>query len=310
MYKLCNLSTKNISSLTFYLLNTTSTDNSAKENTLCNINAGINFALFGICTISLILTCWKFNSITVLNIRVRPTAISNILWIFYFSILGIRSMILGIAYIDNGHILEENTVIPKILFPTENVFKILEVLFLSWALEYQRKHRSRGFIQDELEQFNDRTDESSKSFRLSKKVLKTTYNIFTAQAVLCLASLAVFLLENKKDKIEYLYWTFHGCVWSLCISCIVLMFVIVLHRTIDEGPSILTKVFLFFGVVLTLPADIPLFIWKQCMFQGLLLPGPVCYITAQALLIIAVVVFMAVLMREFHRLKEVWKYFH
>lgn len=45
-------------------------------------------------------------------------------------------------------------------------------------------------------------------------------------------------------------------------------------------------------------------------FVGVSSSFPVGYITPQALMIIAVFVFMAVLIREFQRLKEVWKYFH
>ncbi|XP_020902890.1 uncharacterized protein LOC110241375 [Exaiptasia diaphana] len=231
---------------------------------------------------------------------------------------GIRCLMLAIFYVlkDISFNHHDHVIIPKVLFPTENFFRLLEILFLTLTLEHQRKHRSKGFIQDVMENFNQHSYENTNTLNcryICNKLFCSTYSVFIGQALIgfgFLAATFVFVLREKPDESKLtaaLYWTYNGCLWTMSISCVVLTFIILCTSTIHEtyqnqGPSIKTKVLLAVGIGLSLPGNIPVFIWQSCIFKAT--QAVAGYYVVLPLMFAAVCLFMAVLIQEFNRLKE------
>ncbi|KAJ7391150.1 hypothetical protein OS493_020180 [Desmophyllum pertusum] len=94
-----------------------------------------------LCILLSLVTHFKYNSVTVLNLRVRSNVISNVAWIAYLVVLVLRSTLGAVIY----GITQAND---------HGVLKSLEILCLSLALYHQWRYRSAGFIQQEINSFN------------------------------------------------------------------------------------------------------------------------------------------------------------
>ncbi|EDO47449.1 predicted protein [Nematostella vectensis] len=219
-----------------------------------------------------VITCFKYNSITVLNVTVHPAAVSNVMWIIYFVLVFLRSVVGAVLYATVDQ--------EKVLFITDAALKVFEVLSLSFALNYQRRHRSGGYFQDELMRFNTSVS-STNSYQSIKSGIRmmlflpcelfwTKDIIFVFQCLLSVVFFAVMEIYLSYCKEALIFYCLHlGFYWSLCLSSFVLVIIIAAQRQPfdDEGVSPTTKVLFITGVLCTLISDMPTYIWQNCIFH-------------------------------------------
>ncbi|XP_068677868.1 uncharacterized protein [Montipora foliosa] len=261
--------------------------------------------------------------IEVLNITVRSSVISNVPWIFYFIVICLRSVAGSVVYgiteeHDKGH--------PKILeayFMADAALKSLEVLCLSWALNHQFLYRSQGFLQEEINNYNSEEFRASDSYQdvsvLSATAMSIKKNkagaIFVTQFILAVVFMIIHVLVEvveclhrglSKQQLDIFYWLYISLFWTQCITPVVLVILIAVNKN-EDGPTLSVKLLFIAGVILSLPADIPSFVWSctcNCKpwhcFTG--------YDFALSFLIPSTIIFFTVLRAEYLRLDQEAKY--
>jgi len=262
-----------------------------------------------------LVTHFKYNSVTVLNLTVRSHVISNTAWIVYLAVLFLRSAVGAVIY-GITPIRKDHPVRQMVYFIADGALKSLEVLCLSWALHHQWKYRSSGFFQQEINSFN--TGEYSVTgsdqgirpnlwpFKSKSGALFVIQFLFT---MLFLILLEVLFYRNESPEcLKALYWTYLGMFWIQCITTIVWV-ISIAKITHEEGPTLMTKILLVVGVLIILPGDIPSFVWSFCICC-ICIPWSflTCYDIALFLSIPSVIIFFLVLRREFLRLDQEAQY--
>ncbi|KAJ7391129.1 hypothetical protein OS493_020154 [Desmophyllum pertusum] len=113
----------------------------------------------------------------------------------------------------------------------------------------------------------------------------------------------------KRKLLKPLYWTYMGLLWTQSITAIVWVILIATNKN-EDGPTLVTKLLLVVGVVITLPGDIPSFVWSSCITSHKCIPW--YYLTyydfALFLSIPSVIIFFLVLRTEFLRLDQEAQY--
>ncbi|KAL9980494.1 hypothetical protein ACROYT_G009094 [Oculina patagonica] len=269
----------------------------------------IYITIAAVCILSSLVTHFKYNSVTVLNLKVRSNVISNVAWIAYFTVLFVRSVVGAVIY----GITSKNDNQPTklmVYFIADGALKSLEVLCLSWALHHQWKYRSAGFIQQEINSFNSGEDSvlGSDLVIATRKFMNYKAGILFVTQFL-LAILFLILLEALQKTLEALYWTFIGLLWTQCITTVVWVILIATNRN-EEGPTLMTKILLVVGVVIILPGDIPSFVWSFCILSCKCIPWAFLTVFDFALFlsIPSVIIFFLVLRTEFLRLDQEAQY--
>lgn len=221
-----------------------------------------------LCLVLGLVTQFKYNSVKVLNLTVRSNVISNIPWIAYFIILFIRSVVGAVIYSitpprDPKH-FERLTA----YFITDGALKSLEVLCLLWALHHQWLYKSKGFLREEIDNFNSGSGSRNGVMLAAARKIKNNKAgaIFMAQFIL--AMLFMILLEElndvNKEEPGLFYWIYMAFFWTQCISTIFMVVLIAANQN-EDGPTCVIKCLFVVGVIATLPGDIPSFIWSSCM---------------------------------------------
>ncbi|XP_068747964.1 uncharacterized protein [Montipora capricornis] len=279
------------------------------------VTSSIYIASAILCFLLGLVTHLRYNRIEVLNITVRSSVISNVPWIFYFILMCLRSVAGSVVYAiieehDKGH--------PEILaayFMADAALKSLEVLCLSWALNHQFLYRSQGFLQEEINNYNSEEFRASDSYQHLSVVSATAMSIkknkagaiFVTQFIL--AVLFMVILEDlhlSKEQPDIFYWLYISLFWTQCITPVVLVILIAVNKN-EDGPTLSVKLLCIAGVILSLPADIPSFVWSctcnckpKCFFTG--------YDFALFFLIPSTIIFFIVLRAEYLRLDQEAKY--
>lgn len=294
--------------------------NCSGNHTLGNLNHPVTSIIYVttafLCVFLGLVTHFRYNSVTVLNLIVRSHVISNTAWIVYLAVLFLRSTLGAVIYGATSAQEPAKPLRLMVYFIADGALKSLEVLCLSWALHHQWKYRSSGFFQQEINSFNSgeySITGSDNGLRPNKLFKSKSGALFVVQflfAMLFLILLEV-LLHHRKERtegLEALYWTYLGMVWIQCITTVVWVISIAKNRH-EEGPTLMTKILLVIAVIIILPGDIPPFVWSFCI-QCKYKPWPIltCYDIALFLSIPSVIIFFLVLRTEFLRLDQEAQY--
>eukprot|EP00794_Sanderia_malayensis_P004565 gene4565-5162_t len=198
---------------------------------------------------------WKYNSISILNLRICIAAISNTWWIIYFIFLGLRSILNCIRY-SLGQPREG-------FFLSDWVLATVEVLILCFGLNYQRKYRSSAQINDEIDQYTKSATRNNRA-NMKQAVLRT---VASSGSLLSLVAFVIFIAIVMfavvgSNTIKW-FWIYFGFSSLFHFISLLLVFII-MFKTISDGPSIYMKFLLFSAVLLMIPSDFPMFIWRNC----------------------------------------------
>lgn len=255
----------------------------------------------------------KYNSVTVLNVTVRSNVISNNAWIAYFIVMFIRSVVgAGIYSSATQHF----RVGLQVYFIADGVLKSFEVFCLLCALNHQWQFRSSGFLMQEIRSLNSGGHSTTSSETGSRTGITTMFSskkviiLFTVQVLLVILFLT--LLEACMcSYLRQLFWTYMALFWTQALLTIIWVILIFWYDD-EEGPTLMTKIFLAGGVFITLPADIPSIVWSSCIDDIHRICEPWKYFTsydlALFLLIPALIIFFLVLRKEYLRLDQEAKY--
>ncbi|XP_068747967.1 uncharacterized protein [Montipora capricornis] len=273
------------------------------------VTSSIYIASAILCFLLGLVTHLRYNRIEVLNITVRSSVISNVPWIFYFILMCLRSVAGAVMY---AHYPDK---ILKAYFMTVFPFSSLKVLCLSWALNHQFLYRSQGFLQEEINNYNSEEFRVSDSYQdvsvLSATAMSIKKNkawaVFVTQLILAVVFMVILqYLRLAKTYPVYFYWLYISLFWTQCITAVVLVILIAVNKN-EDGPTLSVKLLFIAGVILSLPADIPSFVWSctsNCKpwhcFTG--------YDFALSFLIPSTVIFFVVLRAEYLRLDQEAKY--
>lgn len=266
-----------------------------------------------LCILFSIVTHLKYNRVTVLNLTVQSNVISNNAWIAYFIVVFVRSTLGAGIYGATSANENEQAVRLNVYFIADGVLKSLEIFCLLCALNHQWKYRSAGFLQQEIRSLNlgqDSESDSGSQYRLIVKVSRyKATTLFVAQFLLVILFLILLeALNVHARQVEALYWTYMALFWTQASLTIIWVISIVTNEN-EDGPTLVTKFFLAAGVFITLPGDIPSFVWSSCMKCNCE-PWPflTSYDFALFLLIPAVIIFFLVLRKEYLRLDQEAQY--
>ncbi|KAJ7391120.1 hypothetical protein OS493_020145 [Desmophyllum pertusum] len=267
-----------------------------------------------LCILLSLVTHFKYNSVTVLNLRVRSNVISNVAWIAYLVVLVLRSTLGAVIYGITQANDRNHQVRLTVYFIADGVLKSLEILCLSLALYHQWRYRSAGFIQQEINSFNSgeySVSGSEYGVLIARQLMSyKAAALFVTQFILAMLFLTLLEALHVKEKtLEPLYWTYMGLLWTQSITAIVWVILIATNKN-EDGPTLVTKLLLVVGVVITLPGDIPSFVWSSCITSHKCIPW--YYLTyydlALFLSIPSVIIFFLVLRTEFLRLDQEAQY--
>lgn len=239
----------------FYLLNDNCTNQ--LDSVKIPVTASIYFLDSLLAAFLGFIIYWRYNSISILNLKIRIDAISNTWWIIYYVFVGLRSILNCIRY-SLGTKLEG-------FFLSDWILVTLETLILCFGLNYQRKYRSSSQINEEIDYYS-KTDRKQEQFSLRRGIFKTVLSSGTVVALIaliCFGVIPVFALTSRVSNHILWFWVYFGFSSLLHLAALFLAMFILLKKSAD-GPSILMKLFLCAAVMLLLPADIPMFVWKQC----------------------------------------------
>lgn len=257
-------------------------------------------------------TFLKYNSVTVLNITVRSSVISNNAWIAYFIVMFVRSTVGAGIYGATKSPFHQDVRL-DVYFITDGVLKSIEVFCLLCALSHQLKFRSSGFLIQEVRSLNSGERSTTTSETGSHTGITVMFSrgrvisLFVVQFLLVI--LFLILVEAQvKEQFEPFFWTYMALFWTQAFLAIILVILIILCQD-EEGPTFFTKICLASGVLFTLPADIPSIVWSSCIDTNC---KPWMHFTsydfALFLLIPALIIFFFVLRKEYLRLDQEAKY--
>ncbi|XP_065061964.1 uncharacterized protein LOC135688858 [Rhopilema esculentum] len=207
----------------------------------------------------------KYNSISVLNLNVHIDAISNTWWIIYCIIGTLRAILNSINFwlYDNENRTETEKTIEH-LITADWSSKALETLILCFALNYQRKYRSSAQINEEVDSYSKSGKARSQfSFRryLMKAMASSGAVLLALALVTWIGIILLFVNYSKPNPTPY-FWIYVGCCGLLHLAALWLTILIIV-KSLAEGPSIFTKILLLLAVLLAMPIDIPGFIWQN-----------------------------------------------
>lgn len=211
-----------------------------------------------LCAFLSLVIYWKYNSINILNLKIRIAAISNTWWIIYFVLAGLRSLLNCIRY-SLGSSLEG-------FFLADWMLGTVEVLILCFGLNYQRKYRSSAQINDEIDKYSQ-SETRNKRYSLRQGVFRTiasSGSILSLQALVTLVTAVMFALTQKNSNHIRWFWIYFGFSASFHLTALFLALVIFCKRVAD-GPTIMMKVLLVSAVLMLMPGDVPMWIWQECI---------------------------------------------
>lgn len=200
-----------------------------------------------------IVTTWKYNSVRVFHQKIRTANISNTLWIFYFTTLGLRCAVDTARFAN----FDPTSKLDSALFLTGVVLHGIAGLFLGLALNHQRKFRSSNPSEPLLEHTNQKQTASN----FIHDFLLTTESFFYGAFFVYIV---LFLLMTIYDNNDALFWPFLTCLWVQRSLLILFTCLIIIRPTTSlDGPSTRSKVFLGLATILNLANDVPATIWQS-----------------------------------------------
>lgn len=226
------------------------------------------FVMFSItslvCLLFAILIAILYNSVELLNKKIRTRNISNTMWIFYFATLAASGIVNAIRF----SIKYDNTRYIEFISAISLVMNGITTLLLSLTLNYQRKFRcgqpSNGAAN--MQEFN----------AVKKKPFERVFRfIFSIEFYMILLLFAYFILTYLRVRLASMNlseWTRPTMEWVQFLSMIaqrvpsVGLVLIVLSYKMEVGPTRASKITLFIGMLLNFIGDLPVHFWIVKVF--------------------------------------------
>lgn len=273
----------------------------------------LHIVLALLCLLLSLITHLRYNSICVLNATFRSSIISNGLWMIYFTILSLRSVVGAVMYVPDPTCTIKNPAtshqLTACLIIADAALRPLEVLCLCRALQHQFLFRSQGILQQEIHLYNSQEDSFSGTepgSSMSEAAVRTEKNdsgaLLLAQFIVAVVFI-ILLLALTQEVTVGIYWIYLCLYWIQCITSVVLAILIAANKN-EDGPTFLVKLFFLVGVFFSLPGDVPSFIWS-CISYSHALTG---YCVALAFSFLSVLFLFIALRAEFLRLKQEAQY--
>lgn len=271
----------------------------------------LHIVLALLCLLLSLITHLRYNSICVLNVTLRSSIISNGLWMIYFTILSLRSVVGAVMYVRDPSCKNPaaSHQLTACLIIADAALRPLEVLCLCRALQHQFLFRSQGILQQEILLYNSQEDSFSGTepgSSMSEAAVRTDKNdsgaLLLAQFILAVVFI-ILLLALTQDVTVGIYWIYLCLYWIQCITSVVLAILIATNKN-EDGPTFLVKLSFLVGVFFSLPGDVPSFIWS-CISYSHASTG---YCFALAFSFLSVLFLFIALRAEFLRLKQEAQY--
>eukprot|EP01027_Heterolobosea_sp_BB2_P019633 GEZU01027624.1.p1 GENE.GEZU01027624.1~~GEZU01027624.1.p1 ORF type:complete len:328 (-),score=28.13 GEZU01027624.1:168-1151(-) len=215
-----------------------------------------------------------YNSVELphINKKIRTPSISNTMWIFYYAVVALRAVSNAVRF---GVVNRDASFLPPVTF-VEMGLHGLTALFLTLALNYQRRYRS-GEIPGEATSIQS---EVNNRRRTKTVLMRAARFIFSVESMSVFLLLQYFIISYLRVRISDLdmasryqigfYWAQIGSVVLQRLPIIVLVLVIIFQKhNIEVGPTRGSKVMLFLGMLCNLPNDLPLSFWAVKVFGEL-----------------------------------------
>lgn len=271
----------------------------------------LHIVLALLCLLLSLITHLRYNSICVLNVTLRSSIISNGLWMIYFTILSLRSVVGAVMYVPD--VTCKNPAashrLTACLIIADAALRPLEVLCLCRALQHQFLFRSQGILQQEIHLYNSQEDSFSGTepgSSMSEAAVRTDKNdsgaLLLAQFILAVVFI-ILLLALTQDVTVGIYWIYLCLYWIQCITSVVLAILIATNKN-EDGPTVLVKLYFLVGVFFSLPGDVPSFIWSCISYSD----ASIGYCFALAFSFLSVLFLFIALRAEFLRLKQEAQY--
>jgi len=283
----------------------------------------------------------SFNSVFLPHIRkrIRTSAISNTLWIIYFVIVSLRSVVNAVHFGKPTSLRKDN----RFLFGMTvcgMFLHALSALFLTLSLNYQRKHRS-GFSVNSTNALLNQHQQKIASEREEEKIgstfkRRTAYITdiifklgsviisFEAWAVFCFFfSIISIILRisnmNAVGELAAFYKWFELAVLlfqrvPIVIICIMIICTgitsICTKKPTGGGPGIPVRILVLAALLFNIPNDIPLSYWNYFLFVRIdSVPSCVFYFAnifdaILVMFLISLVLWLCVMVIEFRRYRK------
>lgn len=269
----------------------------------------LHIVLALLCLLLSLITHLRYNSICVLNVTLRSSIISNGLWMIYFTILSLRSVVGAVMYVPDPtckNPAASRHQLTACLIIADAALRPLEVLCLCRALQHQFLFRSQGILQQEIHIYNSQEDSFSGTEPGSSMSERTEKNdsgaLLLAQFILAVVFI-ILLLALTPEVTVGIYWIYLCLYWIQCITSVILAILIVTNKN-EDGPTFLVKLSFLVGVFFSLPGDVPSFIWSCISYSH----ASIGYCFALAFSFLSVLFLFIALRAEFLRLKQEAQY--
>lgn len=192
-----------------------------------------------------------YNSVRVIKHKLYVPILSNSIWVVYFIVSGIKSSVLAVTYgrkygHDAGYQL------------TNWIFGTFELFLFCLALSYQKKFR----CSDEDRISIDLENESNVMKKFCERLKIADY---VSGIVAVFTILSVILFASVNGHILRWFWIYVALTSFLVLMCLAFAIAIASKKGYRK-PALITKFCFIFGVLLTAPERIPIFIWQYCVY--------------------------------------------
>eukprot|EP01137_Pigoraptor_chileana_P030821 Opistho-2@17820 len=208
-------------------------------------------------------TLLRYNTVRVLNKKIRTPNISNNTWILYFFAVAMRCVFECVLYVRDDEDTHANAGIllaAVVLYGVGN-------LMLALPLDHQRKHRSTVAVTSSKPQpVAQPTEESKEPRRTSSSsvmsFIASTESLFLSLFVFYIVCLFLVLMKNETAVYGWLFFTAN--VFQR-IPVLVLGAIVALRENGADGPSRASRLCIAAGVALNIICDFPPSWWQAVL---------------------------------------------
>ncbi|KAH3743519.1 hypothetical protein Pelo_15089 [Pelomyxa schiedti] len=226
----------------------------------------VSFLVFLVCGALAIITVIKYHGVKLQRTMHKPPGVSNTMWISFFLSFGtcaaFRGLLLCFGY---GHdaLLTALKVIESVCLCTSG-------LFISLAVDYQRRFKSSHLTQTRVDPRKGRINEAKPLLSYNRHIVDMPCNLrcqcpVWTEVVFVLIMLQflvvlLFLLAAELDSKGY-YVVFLISLTLEFLPIVIVTIVLLVQRPVALGPSIASRIFLGVGILFVIVTTAPAFTW-------------------------------------------------